>query len=87
MLTRRIGIEQVQLGRAAALVASGPTPPELASDVRALAAALRGFSRDFARAKRLAAAGDVGGASAAMADRPVVGRIVRASRTIEIGCR
>jgi hypothetical protein len=86
-LARRIAIEQVQLQRSARLMAGGPVPAALAPANRDLVAALRAFSRDFGRAKGPAKQGDFRGATAAMTDRPVVQRILRASTTIERTCR
>jgi hypothetical protein len=86
-LARRIAIEQTQLERAAALVATGPTPAELVPATKRLAAALHALSLDFAKAKGPAAAGNFPQASKLMTDRPVQLAIVRESQAIEKGCR
>jgi len=86
-LSHRIAIEQAQLERSARLMTGGPIPAPLLAADRQLVAALRAFSRDFARAKAPAAHGDFQSASAAMTDPPVVQRILRASRTIEAACK
>jgi hypothetical protein len=86
-LAKRIAVEQTQLERAAALVATGPTPAELVPATKRLAAALHVLSLDFARAKKPAAAGDFAGAARLMTDRSAQQRIVHASQAIERGCR
>ncbi len=86
-LVRRIAIEQVQLERSARLMAGGPIPAALVAADRRLVAALRAFSRDFARARKPAARGDFQAAAAAMTDRPVEQRIIGASKTIEQSCK
>ena len=86
-LASRIAIEQTQLERAAALVATGPTPAELVPATKRLAAALHALSLDFGRARKPAAAGNFAAASKLMADRPVQLAIVRESQAIEKGCR
>jgi hypothetical protein len=86
-LARRIAIEQTQLERAAALVATGPTPEQLVPATKRLAAALHALSLDFGRARKPAAAGNFPAASKLMTDRPVQLAIVRESQTIEAGCR
>jgi hypothetical protein len=86
-LAKRIAIEQTQLERAAALVATGPTPAELVPATKRLAAALHALSLDFGRARKPAAAGNFAAVSRALADRPVQQRIVAATRAIEGGCR
>ena len=85
-LRRRIAIAEVQLQRSARLMAAGPTPAPLEPANRRLVVALRALSRDFARAQRPAARGDFAAAAQAMADPPLVQRIVRASQTIEDAC-
>jgi hypothetical protein len=86
-LSDHIATEQIQLERSARLMTGGPIPAPLRAADRQLVAALRAFSRDFARAKGQAAHGDFRGASESMRDPPVVRRILRASRTIEAACR
>jgi hypothetical protein len=86
-LTRRIAIEQVQLERSARLMAGGPIPAPLVAADRRLVAALRAFSRDFARAGKPAARGDFQAAAAAMTDRPVEQQILGASKMIEHACK
>jgi hypothetical protein len=86
-LASRIAIEQTQLERAAALVATGPTPEQLVPATKRLAAALHALSLDFAKAKKPAAAGNFAAASKLMTDRPVQLAIVRESQVIEKGCR
>ena len=85
-LARRIAIEQTQLERAAALVATGPTPAELVPATKRLAAALHALSLDFGRARKPAAAGNFAAASKLMTDRPVQLAIVRESQAIEKAC-
>ena len=85
-LAQRIAVEQTQLERAAALVATGPTPEQLVPATKRLAAALHALSLDFAKAKRPAAAGNFAAASKLMTDRPVQLAIVRESQAIEKGC-
>jgi hypothetical protein len=85
-LGHRIAVEQQQLERSARLMTGGPIPAPLVAADRELVAALHAFSRDFTRAMRPAARGDFRGAAAAMTDRPVVQRIVTASKTIEDAC-
>jgi hypothetical protein len=85
-LSNRIGIEQVQLRRSAALLTGGPIPAALVPVDRRLVAALRAFSRDFGRAKAPAARGDFRAATAAMSDTAAVKRILAASKTIERAC-
>jgi hypothetical protein len=85
-LSRRIGIEQVQLERSARLLTGGPVPDALVTTDRDLVAALHAFSRDFSRAKASAAGGDFHAATAAMADTPVVQRILAAAKTIQTAC-
>ncbi len=86
-LASRIAIEQTQLERAAALVATGPTPEQLVPATKRLAAALHALSLDFGRARKPAAAGNFAVASKLMTDRPAQLAIVRESRAIERGCR
>jgi hypothetical protein len=86
-LSRRIGIEQVQLRRSARLMATGPVPAQLRAADRQLVSALRAFARDFGRARAPAARGDFQAAADAMTDAPVVERILRASKKIEDACR
>ena len=85
-LSRRIGIEQVQLERSARLIAAGPIPTSLVAADRQLVSGLRAFARDFARAKAPAARGDFRAATSAMTDSVAVRRILAAARTIERAC-
>jgi hypothetical protein len=86
-LASRVAIEQTQLERAAALVATGPTPTQLVPPTKRLAAALHALSVDFGRAQKPAAAGNFAAASKLMTDRPVQLAIVRESQAIEKDCR
>ena len=86
-LSRRIGIEQVQLERSARLMSEGPTPAPVAAPVARLAAALRAYARDFAAAKAPAARGDFQAASQALTDPAVARRIAGAATTIQDACR
>jgi hypothetical protein len=85
-LVKRIGIEQQQLERSAALVATGPTPASLVPATKRLAAALHALSVDFSKAKKPAAAGNYPAAARLMADRTLQLRIVRESQAIARGC-
>jgi hypothetical protein len=85
-LSKRIGIERVQLERSAKLMTGGPIPASLRATDRELVGALRGFSAAFARAGAPAARGDFQAASAAMGDAPDVQRILATSKTIEDAC-
>ena len=85
-LGRRIAIEQVQLERSADLMSAGPVPARLVAADRRLVAALHALAKDFARARRPAARGDLPAAVDAMTDRPAVRRIVDAAKAIERVC-
>ena len=86
-LSRRIAVERVQLERSARLMSSGLVPARLTTANRNLIAALRALARDFERAEKPAARGDFQAAVDALTDRPIVRRIVAASKTIEGACR
>lgn len=85
-LSKRIGIERVQLERSARLMTSDPIPASLRATDRELVGALRGFSQAFGRAGAPAARGDFRAATAAMSDAPDVQRILATSKTIEDAC-
>lgn len=85
-LSKRIGIERVQLERSARLMTGESIPASLRATDRELVGALRGFSQAFARARAPAARGDFRAATAAMSDAPDVQRILATSKTIEDAC-
>jgi hypothetical protein len=86
-LSKRIGIEEVQLQRSAQLMTGGPIPASLQATDRELVEALRGFGRAFARARAPAQRGDFRAATDAMTDAPDIQRILATSKTIENACR
>jgi hypothetical protein len=86
-LSKRIGIEEVQLQRSAELMRGGPVPSPLRATDRELVDALSAFGRAFARAKTPAARGDFQAATGAMSDVHDVQRILATSKTIENACR
>jgi len=85
-LSQRIGAEAQQMTQSAELMSSTPVPAPLAATQRQLITALGAFSTDLRRAEGAAQSGDMQAAVTAMADKPVIDKIVNASTTIHGAC-